>query len=419
MVRGPLRNAGSGTEPSRPNSRYPGWGCLVLPDHSFKPVKTYREALGLAKKHIYRNGVPNSVPGWENWLDITCSLFYLKDAAAEPRIYLRNRHVMSYADFYDKNGGNDLRKAWRSEDEDEDDDAEEVEPVSDMASSPPPSSSANWELVRETTRKQAPPGANISEEEERKQGFRLRRVIVPSLGQTLALDGMMKSFIDFAHNSMARSIQIQPLHFLKAELGRYGYHRHHESAWKRWRPPTILRTTATDVELQPLDLSPRRAAGIVCKDVLVWHKPSRRGQAFTPYDMQPSYSERVHLLCHVAELNLVVVGSLTGRAALLTLTRTRKRCDGVALRQGFRVDWILPRRQEEAAGLRPWATLHGIAVSPVPGPAAEGVALHARDSVVRREMPPKYRLIMHYADHTILRYEIARQADEESDLLIF
>jgi hypothetical protein len=101
--------------------------------------------------------------------------------------------------------------------------------------------------------------------------------------------------------------------------------------------------------------------------------------------------------------------------ALLTLTKTTKSIHGTSVRRAFRVDWVLPRRSDEVKRVRPLCALHGIAISPVPDPKARGFDLHGRQA---RLPPVWYRLILHYVDHTILMYDICRQASDE-DLMIF
>lgn len=121
------------------------------------------------------------------------------------------------------------------------------------------------------------------------------------------------------------------------------------------------------------------------------------------------------MLLHVPELNLVVAGALHGRVALLTLTKTNKRAQGLTVRRAFRVDWVLPRREEENKRLRPLCALHGIAISPVPDAKARGLNLRGRHG---RLPHAYYRLILHYVDHTILMYDITRRVGDE-DLMIF
>lgn len=173
----------------------------------------------------------------------------------------------------------------------------------------------------------------------------------------------------------------------------------------------ILCTSPTDVQLQPFD---RNVPSVECKFVLTLHNHTR---TTPPWDMHPAYAERMNMLIHVPELNLVVVGSPTGRVALLTLTRARRRIQNTPVRCGFRVDRVLPRKAEDDRRLRPACSLIGVAMSPVPDHRARGLALHPPGGA-RTTPPVMYRLILHYKDHTILMYDIARGLAEE-DLMIF
>jgi hypothetical protein len=128
------------------------------------------------------------------------------------------------------------------------------------------------------------------------------------------------------------------------------------------------------------------------------------------------------MLHHVPELNLIVAGSPTGRVALLTLTKTAKKLNSNQLRYGFRVECVLPRKRElEREKMPPRCTLVGVAVAPVPWqPGHHSLELHPKTDARARGVPEvKYRLIMHYKDHTILMYELERGRDrEDSELLV-
>ena len=95
------------------------------------------------------------------------------------------------------------------------------------------------------------------------------------------------------------------------------------------------------------------------------------------------------------------MGSQAGRAALITLTRPE-----IFSHYGpvvnFRLDLILPGKKQEDAGLRPYLPLFGLAVAPL-------------QAAKERAGPRRWRLILHYYDHTVLSYELSR--DEETDNL--
>ncbi len=73
--------------------------------------------------------------------------------------------------------------------------------------------------------------------------------------------------------------------------------------------------------------------------------------------------DRLNMLQYIPELGIVIIATQLGRCAVCTLT---KKPDTGTL--GFRVDWILPTKQQEREGLRPSAApLLGIATGPIQG----------------------------------------------------
>ena len=102
-----------------------------------------------------------------------------------------------------------------------------------------------------------------------------------------------------------------------------------------------------------------------------------------------------HLL--IAELGLVIVGSQVGRVALVSLTRPEDSFSNHGPVTLFRVDHILPTYTDEVKGLRPAVPLMGIAASPLQG---------------QQKDRKRWRLIMHFYDHSILSYEISREGPE-------
>ena len=72
--------------------------------------------------------------------------------------------------------------------------------------------------------------------------------------------------------------------------------------------------------------------------------------------------DRLNMMQYIPELGVVIIATQIGRCAVCTLTK--KSDTGTP---GFRVDWILPTKEQEKIGLRPQATLLGIAAGPVQG----------------------------------------------------
>src|SRR3954447_7416218 len=104
--------------------------------------------------------------------------------------------------------------------------------------------------------------------------------------------------------------------------------------------------------------------------------------------------ERLCFVKMISELSLLVIGSQAGRVALITLTRPQiSSPNGPVV--SFRLEKILPRKQEEDKGLRPNLPLFGMAVGPL--------QVSRKGSGLKR-----WRLILHYYDHTVLSYEVSR-----------
>ena len=123
--------------------------------------------------------------------------------------------------------------------------------------------------------------------------------------------------------------------------------------------------------------------------------------------------ERLNMIHQIPELGVVVIGSAVGRVAVITLTRL-KCTDPNPTLSGFCIDWILPLKSQEDRGVRPEAPLMGLAVSPVQGREdtdgfadMESSPLGASCQSLRSELR-KYRIMLIYADHSILSYETSR-----------
>jgi hypothetical protein len=342
-------------------------------------------------------------PEADAWLDTTCSLYYVRNLAPNPDEFLRQRHpggVYSKAHTLQTalDGGSGMESEVNQDDDDWSDMADSDSDVDGTNDAPDATAATQtqddrWAALAKVP---GPKGATINDISSEVQ---IGRTIIPSFGQTPPLDGSATSLISFANDSLTRTHNTKSVKFQHAKFPAF-----------LSKNMTMLRTQCTDVELQPFD---PHGTGIICKSVLTHHNHHNRRNE--PWDLARHYSERVSMLLHVPELNLVVAGSMNGRVALLTLTKTTKSIHGTSVRRAFRVDWVLPRRSDEVKRVRPLCALHGIAISPVPDPKARGFDLHGRQA---RLPPVWYRLILHYVDHTILMYDICRQASDE-DLMIF
>ncbi|GAB7366637.1 hypothetical protein MBLNU230_g8620t1 [Neophaeotheca triangularis] len=101
------------------------------------------------------------------------------------------------------------------------------------------------------------------------------------------------------------------------------------------------------------------------------------------------HQDRLNLHAHIPSLGIAIAGSQKGRLAILALTRV-----GETGLFAMRVHAVLPFASQEAEGSRPvGAGLLGLAVSPLQGAARAG---------------RRWRLLVQFADFTVLSYEIAR-----------
>lgn len=390
---------------------YVGWSILMLPNSSFKPAVSNQAAMGLPANEILGlnsstgDGIKNDV-----WLDITGSLYHVKDNAADPKAYLLQRHHGIYSHFTSQSGplgyqglGYDELLTDTPIPSDDETDGEQVE----NPSSPLPLVPSSLAPKRKHRCTSAEIKVNtIDLSRENQLGFELALTIVPGLGK-VSQPSTLWQLRDFFQASSNREQNTNVVEIRRAQLPTH-----------LTKYFSILRATTTSVELQSLD---PKSASVLCRDVLPHHNHHRRRVA--PWDLNPSISERITMYLHVPELGLVVLGSLNGRVAVLSLTRPPRRHGfgpvrsdvsghGVKIRRAFRVEAVLPRKQDEDGALRPWCTLHGIAISPVPDHRAKGSALFADGW-----RPQSWRLILHYIDHTILMYDISRH-EEDGDLLI-
>ncbi|KAK3905188.1 hypothetical protein C8A05DRAFT_12985 [Staphylotrichum tortipilum] len=378
-----------------------GWGVLVLPCSSFKPTKTIHESLGLPGREV----MAVTKPGESRiWLDTSCSLYYIKDFPTNPDTVFRQRHTrLDYAKTHackSECQEDDLSDVWEtvSDSGDEGGGGENWQPdtagnmrLHPMTTDP---GAEQWSAITPFSGRPDSGLADMTDEAQMSRG------IIPSFGETPLLDGDISRHSLFSRLHNDRQRRIKYLELPKADFT--------ANLVKNY---CLLRTTLTDVELQPFD---RNAPCIESRYLLTHQVPA--GVA-APWDFHSAYSERINMLIHVPELNLVAAGSPTGRVALITLTKTAKRLHLTRVQHGFRVDCVLPRKSEDDKRLRPGCTLIGLAMSPVPTHQGRGLKLRLK-SGGGRAVSTMYRLIMHYKDHTILMYDVARGVTDQ-ELLIF
>lgn len=148
----------------------------------------------------------------------------------------------------------------------------------------------------------------------------------------------------------------------------------------------LLRTYHQDIELvQPLNPSsiPTRLMGVNLST-------TNRGL------------DRYNLVCPIPELGIVLIGTQSGRVVILTLTQIPDPSRVQDPFLTFRMDALLPL-QQHLNEYRPRCPLLGMAVSPVHGRMG-------REE--RRVIGRRWRVMLHFYDHTVLSYELGWKGSE-------
>ncbi|KAI5367991.1 Putative ribonucleotide reductase, transcriptional regulator Crt10 [Septoria linicola] len=123
--------------------------------------------------------------------------------------------------------------------------------------------------------------------------------------------------------------------------------------------------------------------------------------------------ERLNMHLYIPAIGIVVLASQKGRAMVISLTKLSKRAWYPAEMQNgqvdkktnyaMRIEHILPFQSQEEQVHRPFQPLHGIAASPIQQGGAR-----------LPESQRRWRLMLMYADHSILCYEISRRRSRDS-----
>lgn len=135
-------------------------------------------------------------------------------------------------------------------------------------------------------------------------------------------------------------------------------------------------------------------------------------QALRPEDGGLNMFDRLNMHAYIPSLGIIIVASQKGRTLVLALTKVPRGTPCPPDVEGgrryghtvyaMRVEAVLPFADQESTGERPVAPLHGIAVAPLQGGEKSG----------------RWRLLIHYQDHSLLSYELARPKDESSGLVV-
>ncbi|KAG6058843.1 hypothetical protein E4U17_007442 [Claviceps sp. LM77 group G4] len=174
----------------------------------------------------------------------------------------------------------------------------------------------------------------------------------------------------------------------------------------------LIRMYQKDCAMHPLyrNPDPKRLPehGVVYPEVLTMHYANdQRLEDLTSHFV---VSDKMDKVVHIPELFLLVIRSGLGRVMLVTptrLARAIKKPTGV-LRYGLRLEWVLPRRSDEAVHRTNMRPLHGMAVGPVPEAGVTGRREWRQQAALT---PKRYRLMLHYRNHDILMYEITREEE--------
>ncbi|KAG6030335.1 hypothetical protein E4U41_000125 [Claviceps citrina] len=200
----------------------------------------------------------------------------------------------------------------------------------------------------------------------------------------------------------------------------------------------MLRTYKKGFELRPLNKPDQRKGrllppeyGVLCLRALTIGRPL----AGVPRGHFRA-TARLSMVMHIPELHLIVIGSPIGRVMLVTPTRLARPVEKgpAVLHHGLRLEWVLPRRSDEAVFRTDMRPLHGMAVGPVLEDGVMGRSRlagteeeeeeeeEARGKEAKRRwgamMPRRYRLMLHYRNHDIATYELSRE-EETGKVCIF
>lgn len=155
----------------------------------------------------------------------------------------------------------------------------------------------------------------------------------------------------------------------------------------------------------PLDLVcdiPPRILPSFSEDIFCLHNDMPRYREIL---QDPTLNTSSSQLVKIPELSLLILGSVTGRVVLITATystETLKFDDALTLRPGqisYRIESILPSMSQQLISARPVFPLVGIAVSPLQEKTENSGVVEEK----------RFRLLLHYYDHSILSYELSRR----------
>ncbi|ERT03115.1 hypothetical protein HMPREF1624_01420 [Sporothrix schenckii ATCC 58251] len=225
--------------------------------------------------------------------------------------------------------------------------------------------------------------------------FRLGMIICPSIGVTWSSNNL-QSLIGTLKNARWRLA-----HTLEENLHEFQVPQSKEVT-DMARRFFLIRTYSQTVELLRTD---RTETPFYIQNVM---KPPSR-LPFILWDMAHDFF-RCSLLHCIPEINLVLVGNMFGRVVLIRPLKNQQAGSPSAHINApdyaFRVEWTLPLARDEQQKLRPPCCLLGMAVSAVPEPGSGRFGVTNTRTPDRTQRSRRWRLILHYMDHSIFQYYI-------------
>lgn len=375
--------------PSANAQRQPmGWGVLVLPPEFFKPAKNMFEAYGCPEIVAHRTGA----------LDVSPTITTIHDNIIWHRFSANPEFEFQMVQA----AGDDSDDEEFTDEESADDDESDT----DLGDESVDELDGNWHLPAEVTLPDTANGdrssptshtsgdhhsseSTASEENEEEMSRRIRATILSN--------GNDNPLLEYFRSMPLNSYLNYPksLCSVKTSTGKTRTEETTNRSVDHLVPDgsLILHANRHDVTLIPTE--PLHQAYTHCTRLLRQDIP--HGTWF-PHGIA-NYN-RLNMLLAIPELSLVLVASQVGRVALLTVTRAVYASPATAWGSpAMRVDAILPfASQDTIEGFRPSTGLLGMAVSPMP--RLEGG---------KGRRLGRWRLLLHYYDHTILSYVISNE----------
>lgn len=367
-----------------------GWNILPITDAQLKTTKTLRAAIGMpTSKAVYRGKSPRGA-----WLDISKCMVELPNDAA----HLGHRDRYNSFDPVDYSSDKDGIASTNSNSQ----------------------LSVRMRLSPKVYRHQFDKNDNLDLGGDRP--VRIAMTMIPVTGDHLPEFTCAQALVDFVAGEACTGRSMRMPKPLSLTDYRTGTNCKSEDQ-HLLRGVSFLRAYEEGAEI--VSLEPKQdSCGVICHHVLT-NVNLYRQRSY--WDMQ--FGKRCSMLLTIPDLNLVILGSMCGRVALLTLTQPPRKDDTPKThpRRAFRVEAVLPFEAEDKARERPYVCLLGVAVSPVPETSAQGLGLRKRMPSayggrrlrseklvdVETEAPKRWRLILNYMDHTILQYDIVKRQDDE------